>query len=95
MLEGHGPQEEGYRSSRIPHAVIMASRLRKLVSKKKRRFEEDGFDLDLTYVTDRIIAMGFPSENMESVYRNKLEEVRKFLDLKHPNHYKVRTYYLI
>lgn len=36
----------------------MATSLRHLVSKKKRRFVEDGFDLDLTYITDRVIAMG-------------------------------------
>lgn len=36
--------------------------MRRLVSKKKKRFEMGGYDLDLTYVTARIIAMGFPSE---------------------------------
>lgn len=35
--------------------VKMASIMRKLVSKKKRRFEWGGFDLDLSYITDRII----------------------------------------
>ena len=32
---------------------------------------------------DRIIAMGFPSENVESIYRNSLDEVRKLLEEKH------------
>lgn len=49
---------------------------RRLVSKKKARYNEDGFDLDLTYVTDNLIAMGYPSSGTEAWYRNPLPEVQ-------------------
>jgi len=63
--------------------------VKQLVSKNKRRFQEDGFDLDLSYVMSNVIAMGYPSESMESMYRNSLEDVKKFLEERHKDHYKV------
>ena len=63
--------------------------LKSLVSKAKTRFCYDGFDLDLTYITKRIIAMGLPSTSIEGIYRNNMEDVKRFFNTRHKNHYKV------
>lgn len=67
----------------------MAGVVRGLVSKKKRRYQKDGFDLDLTYITDQLIAMGFPSTGREASFRNPMTEVQRFFELKHKDHFKV------
>jgi len=69
----------------------MSQFLRNAVSKKKRRFvdKKNNFDLDLSYVTKRVIAMGFPSEDLEGMYRNPYSEVIRFLHHYHDENYKV------
>ena len=69
-------------------AHFLQDKVRALVSKKKRRLKEDGFDLDLTYVTERIVAMGFPASDFEGAYRNDINDVEKFFDQRHRGHYK-------
>ena len=66
-----------------------SSFIKSLVSKKKARFCYDGFDLDLTYITTKIIAMGLPSTSFEGLYRNNMEDVKKFFNKRHPKHHKV------
>ena len=63
--------------------------IRGKVSKKKLRWKADGFDLDLTYVTDNIIAMGYPSSGTEGLFRNNLKDVQRFFSRRHPTAYKL------
>lgn len=62
---------------------------RQMVSQNKRRYQQDGFDLDLTYVTARIIATSFPSSGLWARYRNPIEKVAAFLDSKHEGKYRL------
>uniref|UniRef100_A0A0D6R3D3 Phosphatidylinositol-3,4,5-trisphosphate 3-phosphatase n=2 Tax=Araucaria cunninghamii TaxID=56994 RepID=A0A0D6R3D3_ARACU len=43
----------------------------------------------MSYITDRLVAMSFPSQNIRAVYRNPLWQVRHVLDVKHGSHYKI------
>lgn len=64
-------------------ALCSCLSVRTCVSRKKRRFIGDGVDLDLSYITDRLIAMGYPSVGLEACYRNPAPVVRSFLARRH------------
>lgn len=65
------------------------SKVKSMVSKNKLRFNKDNFDLDLTYINPNIIAMGFPSEGKEALYRNRMEDVEQFFSFYHKDHFRI------
>lgn len=67
--------------------------LRHCVSGTRIRMIDQEYDLDLVYITRRIIAMGYPSDKMlESFYRNPVEKVRHYFKDRLKN--KVKIYNL-
>jgi len=64
---------------------------RHLTGENKKRYVDlaDGFDLDLTYVTPRLVAMSVPSTGIVSLFRNPLTEVVRLFELRHPHGYSV------
>jgi len=73
----------------IPKNAYNAFFFKHLVSKKKRRYQDSEFDLDMTYITDRVIAMGYPSEGVEALYRNDVKDVIAFFEKKHKGNVKI------
>ncbi|KAL0216987.1 hypothetical protein RCL1_007470 [Eukaryota sp. TZLM3-RCL] len=64
-------------------------KIRSIVSQTHRRYTLDGFNLDLSYITPNIIAMGLPAEGFTAAYRNDANEVARMLELTHPNRYMI------
>ena len=89
LAEAQIREAEAAKSTKGAVGGGVASTLRGMVSQNKIRFQEDGFDLDLTYITPRIVAMGFPSHGTEGYYRNPIDEVERFFETRHKNHYRV------
>ncbi|EDW64552.2 phosphatidylinositol 3,4,5-trisphosphate 3-phosphatase and dual-specificity protein phosphatase PTEN isoform X2 [Drosophila virilis] len=84
-------QQSSYLETNMANTIsIMSNALRNVVSKKRRRYKEKGFNLDLSYICPNIIAMGYPAPDIfEGIYRNRLDDVYKFLEENHGDHYRI------
>lgn len=54
---------------------------RKLVSGKRKRIKFNKYDLDITYITERVCGMSFPASGFEQVYRNNINDVKNSYSL--------------
>lgn len=56
------------------------------MSKNRKRYKDSEFNLDMSYITERVIAMGFPGSGLNSLVRNDVGDIilycKKYHDLK-------------
>jgi hypothetical protein len=67
----------------------MYNLIRTAVSGRRNRYRDGEHDLDLTYITPRLVAMAYPSDGLEAVYRNDIRDVAAFLDKTHRDRYMI------
>lgn len=67
------------------------TKLKVAVSMNKRRFfcKKTLFDLDLTYICDRVLVMAMPCVDGATAYRNDIREVARFFASRHYGHFLV------
>ncbi|CAF0964524.1 unnamed protein product [Adineta steineri] len=73
----------------LQHREHFKTGSRHLVGQNKKRTIGNGFDLDLCAISDRIIAMSFPSKGKDAFFRNDIVDVGHYLDITYGNHYRV------
>ncbi|XP_048195349.1 tensin-3 isoform X3 [Perognathus longimembris pacificus] len=77
QVPGSSIQSSALRCDKLPGPMILSATM------------EDNHVLDLTYITERIIAVSFPSSCSEESYLHSLQEVTRMLKSKHGDNYLV------
>ncbi|ELR18315.1 Phosphatidylinositol-3,4,5-trisphosphate 3-phosphatase [Acanthamoeba castellanii str. Neff] len=67
----------------------LKKKVRVAVSKDRIRFNDKKHNLDLSYITNNLIAMAFPATGIEATYRNDIDEVSRMLHTYHKNNYMI------
>ncbi len=63
--------------------------IKSLISRNNTRLINPQFDLDLTYITKRVIAMAYPAKNCEAIYRNSIKDVKHLFKIYHNDKIKI------
>ncbi len=51
------------------------SPIKEIVSRNRLRYKDGDFNLDLSYITRRVIAMGYPGNGLFGLFRNHIDDV--------------------
>eukprot|EP00927_Polykrikos_kofoidii_P062357 TRINITY_DN57165_c0_g1_i1.p1 TRINITY_DN57165_c0_g1~~TRINITY_DN57165_c0_g1_i1.p1 ORF type:complete len:626 (-),score=94.70 TRINITY_DN57165_c0_g1_i1:71-1879(-) len=81
-------QNSGHTSAGFCEWNIL-SWVRRMIAGGRHRFQVGDFDLDLAYVTSRVIAMGFPGKGIHAAYRNPVTQVSRLLQSLHKDHFRI------
>ena len=49
--------------------------VKSMVSRNRLRYKDSDFNLDLSYITNRVIAMGYPGSGLAGLIRNSVGDV--------------------
>ena len=63
--------------------------MKKLVSRNRNRYSDSRFNLDLSYITNRVIAMGLPGQGFYKLFRNSQDDVIDFFRTYHNSRIKI------
>ena len=89
ILEDSLDTEPEGNAVKTTNKINKANCIKRLVSKKKRRIENENFDLDMAFITKRVIAMGYPSVGCEKFYRNSITDIMSFFERYHKGNVKI------
>jgi phosphatidylinositol-3,4,5-trisphosphate 3-phosphatase and dual-specificity protein phosphatase PTEN len=67
----------------------LQKKIQTTVSQDRHRFKDGKYDLDLTYVTQRVIAMAMPTKGFSTAWRNGVEEVSAMLHDYHGHNFMI------
>ena len=87
--DAQAPRKFQNQAKKAKPGCCTLDKVRTMVSTNKNRLVIEGFNLDLTYITNRIIACGFPAEGFEGMFRNKKEDLIDFFKLGHSSMVKI------
>jgi phosphatidylinositol-3,4,5-trisphosphate 3-phosphatase/dual-specificity protein phosphatase PTEN len=67
---------------------FIRTKLRSALSINCNRYVDGEYNIDLTYITNRIIAMGFPGDSMKKMFgNNRIQKIAQYLDQYHHGTY--------